>query len=677
MTARSGSRRRQPGQVRAALIAALLVGSCATPSPTPTPASSSTAGLPDAATIDCSAFATDPSGVFYPPPGLSFHDPSPLDVPTGTPAEVGLDASLLETAATNAALSIDIRSLLVVRHGKLVFERYFNGSDASEAGTIASASKSILSVATGIAIDNGLLTLDARIDAFLPPDVVGTYGDLTIENLLTMSGGLANSEDVDYLADVDEANLPADFSFARQVLKWDGVMPAGTEFAYSTGLTQVLAAVLTEATGQSLCAYVAEHLLGPLGIDVERWWVEPDGSFAGGHSVFMMPRELARFGQLVLQHGAWEGEQLVSADWLDQSLAERWDRGCRPAIGAHAGYGYLWWLYEPEGYRVWNASGYGGQEVWIAPDLDLVIVVTHDTSRTEDPDHHEVLPGAVARAAILPLTEAPREPKCPNRPLYAQTIRPDGSGRSAVSGWPANGLPISWSQDGRLAIQLDRLDLNSEIYTISPAGRDLERLTFDLAFDGLPSFSPDGTRVAFARGGPASIDLFIVGSDGTGLFQLTDLDGYENTPTWSSDGRRVAFAWGHDDVRHFGGDGALWAVDADGSHLEELLDRPIGYPAWSPDGGRVALELRDDETHIGVLDLASGKLADLGRGYVPKWSPDGTRLTFIRDAGDVSDIYVMHADGSHVVQLTDDVAFDTFPIWSPDGSSVLFLSAAT
>jgi Tol biopolymer transport system component len=87
--------------------------------------------------------------------------------------------------------------------------------------------------------------------------------------------------------------------------------------------------------------------------------------------------------------------------------------------------------------------------------------------------------------------------------------------------------------------------------------------------------------------------------------------------------------------------------------------------------------LRDDETHIGVLDLASGKLADLGRGYVPKWSPDGTRLTFIRDAGDVSDIYVMHADGSHVVQLTDDVAFDTFPIWSPDGSSVLFLSAAT
>jgi CubicO group peptidase (beta-lactamase class C family) len=676
MTTRSGSRRRRPGQVRAAVIAALLVGSCATPSPTPTPASSSSAGIPDAATTDCSAFAPDPSGVFYPPPGLSFHDPSPLDVPTGTPAEVGLDASLLETAATNAALSIDIRSLLVVRHGKLVFERYFNGSDASEAGTIASASKSILSVATGIAIDEGLLTLDARIDAFLPPDVVGTHGDLTIENLLTMSGGLANSEDVDYLADVDEANLPADFSFARQVLKWDSVMPAGTEFAYSTGLTQVLAAVLTEATGQSLCAYVAEHLLGPLGIDVERWWVEPDGTFAGGHSVFMTPRELARFGQLVLQHGAWEGEQLVSADWMDQSLAERWDRGCRPAIGAHAGYGYLWWLYEPEGYRVWNASGYGGQEVWIAPDLDLVIVVTHDTSRTEDPDHHEVLPGAVARAAILPLTEAPREPKCPNRPLYAQTIRPDGIGRSAVSDWPANGLPMSWSQDGRLAIQLDRLDLNSEIYTISPAGTDLERLTFDLAFDGLPSFSPDGTHVAFTRGAPSTSDLYLVSSDGSGETRLTDLDGNENSPTWSADGTRIAFVWGHDEVNGFGETGALWAIDPDGSNRALLLDARVGYPAWSPDGTRIALELRDDD-HIAVLDLTTGALADLGPGFVPKWSSDSSRLAVIRETGDAIDIYVMQADGTGVVQLTDDPAFDTFPIWSPDGSSILFLSAAT
>ncbi|OGO51795.1 MAG: hypothetical protein A2V84_04900 [Chloroflexi bacterium RBG_16_70_13] len=181
--------------------------------------------------------------------------------------------------------------------------------------------------------------------------------------------------------------------------------------------------------------------------------------------------------------------------------------------------------------------------------------------------------------------------------------------------------------------------------------------------------------MAFTRGGPASSDLYLVDSDGAGLAQLTDFDGFENSPTWSADGTRVAFIWGHDDVRGFGETGQLWAVDSDGSKRELLLDRPVGYPVWSPDGTRIALELRGDETHIGVLDVATGALADLGRGYVPKWSPDGTRMTFIRDTNDAFDIHVMRADGADVVQLTDDAAFDTFPIWSPDGATILFLSA--
>ena len=524
------------------LVVALLAASCATPNPAPSPMATAT---PTATTrpspsvsTNCAAFAPDPSDEFFTPVDVSYDDPTPLDWPTGTPAEVGLDEALLEAAADNVALSADVRSLLVVRHGKLVFERYFNGSDAGEANTIASASKSILSVATGIAIDEGLLELDSRIDTFLPRDLVGAHGDLTIENLLTMSGGLAMSEDPQYVADVGPSDLPGEPSFIRAVLKRDSVAPAGTEFAYSTGLTQVLAAVLTEATGKSLCAYVADRLLGPLGVDVEKWWVEPDGYFAGGHSVFITPREMARFGQLVLQHGTWDGQQLVPAAWLDRSLAERWDLGCRPGLGAHQGYGFLWWLYDPDGYQVWNASGYGGQEVWIAPDLDLVIVVTHDASRVGQPDHHEIGPGTVARAAIFPTTAAPRAPRCPSFELRAYTMRPDGSGRAAVAAWPADGVATSWSSDGsRLAIQLDRRDLNSEIYTIAPDGTDLTRLTRDLAHDFLPAFSPDGSRVAFARGDPATTDLYLVDADGGDPTRLTDLDGYEHSPTWSADGR--------------------------------------------------------------------------------------------------------------------------------------------
>lgn len=669
----SGSKGWPSPQARLASAAVLLLASCAISTPSLRPTGVGTP--PTSSGTNCAAFAPDPGDEFFTPVDVSYDDPTPLEWPTGTPAEVGLDASLLEAAAENVALSADVRSLLIVRDGKLVFERYFNGSDAAEALTIASASKSILSVATGIAIDEGLLDLDTRIDAFLPAELVGSHGDLTIEHLLTMSGGLANSEDAEYLSDAGPSDVPGEPSFVREVLKWGSVEPAGTEFAYSTGLTQVLAAVLTEATGESLCSYVTDRLLGPLGIDVEQWWVEPDGYFAGGHSVFITPRELARFGQLVLQHGTWDGAELVPAAWLDQSVGERWDLGCRPGLGAHQGYGFLWWLYDPDGYQIWSASGHGGQEVWIAPDLDLVIVMTHDASRVGEPDRHEIAPGAVARAAIFPTTEAPRPPRCPSLDLRAHAVRPDGTGRSVLAGWPAGALPTSWSLDGsRLTIQLDRRDLNAEVYTIASDGTSLSRLTHDLAFDGLPAFSPDGSRVAFTRGDPSSSDLYVVDRDG-GLFQLTDFDGYENTPTWSADGSRIAFVWGHDDVRGFGETGELWEIEADGSNRELLLDRRVGYPQWSPDGTRIALELRDED-HIGVLDLRTGDLVDLGPGHVPKWSPDGTHLTFIRATDGAFDIYVMRADGTGVVQLTHDAAFDTFPIWSPDGATILFLSAA-
>jgi CubicO group peptidase (beta-lactamase class C family) len=130
------------------------------------------------------------------------------------------------------------------------------------------------------------------------------------------------------------------------VLKQPSVTEPGSEFVYNTGLTQVLSAVVTEATAQSLCTYAAERLLGPMGIDVEKWWVETGGYFSGGYGLFLTPRELARLCQMVLQDGTWQGSQLVSPEWLDESQSERWDRGCRGVNPVHQGYGYLWWLYE-------------------------------------------------------------------------------------------------------------------------------------------------------------------------------------------------------------------------------------------------------------------------------------------------------------------------------------------
>ncbi len=666
-----------------ALLASIAIA-CTTaipmPAPTTRPVPTATLAIATAAATkygaECAAFAPDPGDAFGPPTAVSYGDETALDWPTATPDQVGLDAALLNRAGDNASLSSDIRSLLVVRHGKLVYERYFNGSDATDANNVWSLSKSILSVVTGIAIDRGLLSLGTRIDEFLPGDLVGAHGDLTVEHLLTMSGGLANSEDPHYLDGVEPSDLPGEPSLVRAVLRHPRVKPAGTEFAYSTGLTGVLAAVLTEATGTSLCAYSAEALLGPLGIDTESWWVEPDGYFAGGHSVFITPREVARFGQLVLDDGQWAGQQLVPSDWLELTLAEKWDLGCRPDRRAHLGYGHLWWLLDVDGQLAWQASGAGGQQLWIIPDLDAVMVVTHDSSTFGDTARREVNDTNIARVALLSQAAA-SAPKCPSRPLLGNVMNSDGSARSRISSWLPDALPWSWSDDGRIAMALDVRDLNSEIYTIAPDGSGMTRVTHDLARDGMPAFTPDGSRIAFTRGEPATTDLYLVDTDGSDLTQLTDEAGFEHSATWSPDGSRLAFVRGDGEVDGFGASGKLWVTGVDGSGLRMLSDQLVGYPAWSPDGTRIALELRDDEVvHLGVFDLETRTLTEFGEGNSPRWSPDGSRIAFVGHVDGAWDIYVMDAEGKDRVRLTSDDAFDTFPIWSPDGQEMIFLSAA-
>ncbi|MDP9243857.1 MAG: hypothetical protein M3O77_02100, partial [Chloroflexota bacterium] len=194
----------------------------------------------------------------------------------------------------------------------------------------------------------------------------------------------------------------------------------------------------------------------------------------------------------------------------------------------------------------------------------------------------------------------------------------------------------------------------------------------------LPAWSPDGSTLVFTRGAPATSDLYTVGTDGSGQVRLTAFDGFESAPTWSPDGATIAFLWGHGEVRGYGESAPLWTIDADGSNPTLLLDRDVGYPAWSPDGRSIALELRGDTdrdaTRIGILDIATGELTELRQGHAPRWSPDSSRLVFLGDSNGSTDIFVMDADGANVAQLTDDDAFNTFPLWSPDGETILFLT---
>ena len=304
--------------------------------------------------------------------------------------------------------------MLVIRHGKLVFERYFNGTEASHANSVASLSKSILSLLTGVAIEDGSLQLDTPISQILPAELVPRDDGITVRHLLTMSGGLEWDEN----EDSDEFDVLG-------TLSRDRTSPPGEEFAYSTGLTHVLSGVLTEATGLSTCDYAFQRLFAPLGVTPEHWDRGSDGYFVGGDLLWLTPRDIARFGQLVLQDGVWDGVSLVDPAWVEQSLSSVWDLGCSSDPDS-AGYGYLWWHSEAGGLSIWSASGWGGQSLLIVPELDMVVVVTQHIWPYPPPG--SVTPQHLLRWFVLPsVLDAPDATPDPCPPSDVYRVRADGT----------------------------------------------------------------------------------------------------------------------------------------------------------------------------------------------------------------------------------------------------------
>ncbi|HKE18346.1 MAG TPA: serine hydrolase, partial [Kofleriaceae bacterium] len=288
--------------------------------------------------VDCDAISGRPGG------GQTFYEDNPTYIderePPGwnvsTPGEVGIDGDALEVGAAELAGSPALLSLLVVRGDALVFERYYHGSDASQSNNIHSASKSILSTLLGIAVaDGAIASIDTSLADYLP-EYVAAGSDkaaITLRHVVTMSSGLEWTED-----DTETSVIESTDDWVRAILEQPLTGTPGVDFNYSSGMSHVLSAVLTRATGENTCAYAHEKLLAPLGIAAEHWGRDPSGVFSGGYNLYMTPRELARFGLLFLHGGEWEGVQLVPRSWVQEAI--------QPQLPAEDGYdyGYFWWL---------------------------------------------------------------------------------------------------------------------------------------------------------------------------------------------------------------------------------------------------------------------------------------------------------------------------------------------
>jgi CubicO group peptidase (beta-lactamase class C family) len=293
-----------------------------------------------------------------------------------------------------AASDANIHAVLVARSGKLVFERYFKGSDqvpglyghrvenvAFDADTLhylKSASKSVASLAVGIAIDRGLIkSVNEPLFSYFPElsDLRSPEKDrIQLVHALTMSMGLQWVEATPSTGENnDESRMHMAPDMCRYVLGLPVTAPAGQEFFYNTGALALITAIMHKATGRPLDEFARETLFEPLGITVMEWdryKGEPD--LGGG--LRLRPRDMAKIGQLVLAGGRWNDRQIVSKGWIETSTAEKLK------ATDHQTYGYLWWLGRSRlnGHLVhWiGALGRGGQFIRIVPELDLVVAVT-------------------------------------------------------------------------------------------------------------------------------------------------------------------------------------------------------------------------------------------------------------------------------------------------------------
>jgi CubicO group peptidase (beta-lactamase class C family) len=307
---------------------------------------------------------------------------------TADPVSLGMDAEKFTGLEQSIkSLHKNINGIVIVRKGYVAFEKYYNGYDPLDTHHVASVTKSFTSALIGIAIDAKLIrSVDQKVLEFFPEYVPGPSDfqkrSITIWHLLTMTAPMAwKKVDSSGFEPLDRLRRQKNWvSFVLDILGRNG-QPG--KFQYSTAGTHLLSAIITRTTGMSAREFANEHLFKPTGIkeipdhdmksyllddvfgkNVTGWIKDPQGNTSGGWGLTITPRDMARFGFLYLNRGVWDGKQVISQKWIDQSTA----------LNANK-YGYLWWLMEEDCPSAFAAMGTGGNAICVIPEKDLVVAI--------------------------------------------------------------------------------------------------------------------------------------------------------------------------------------------------------------------------------------------------------------------------------------------------------------
>jgi CubicO group peptidase (beta-lactamase class C family) len=341
---------------------------------------------------------------------------------TVAPDQQGMDPAVLDDLDTMVPdLYPQVRSVLVVRHGYLVYERYWEGVDADDGHNSYSMTKSFVSALVGSALrDQHLQSLDQTVEDLLadhlPADPDPRLRQVTLKQLLTMTSGLAGDDSSLGGDDRISDRMAQSRDWVRHILSRRLDSAPGESFAYSSASSHLLSAIVADTSGQSTLAYARKELFGPLGIATDNaleqtvshwpptqaelqaydqapvaWPRDPQGYHYGGAFLKLPARDLAKLGYLYLNGGRWDGTQLVPADYVAASTQPQSD----PTVGP-GDYGYQWWVTDEAGHASFRAMGFGGQLIQVIPDLDLVVVITSDA----DQERHDA--ANLIGAAIVP-----------------------------------------------------------------------------------------------------------------------------------------------------------------------------------------------------------------------------------------------------------------------------------
>lgn len=306
-----------------------------------------------------------------------------------TPAEQGLDPLLVAKLYHDARELETLYGLLVIKNDRLIAEKYFNGSSISHSNDRMSATKSVVSALTGVALKNGCLqSLDQKMVDFFP-EQSGTLGDprksqVTIRHLLQMRAGYPWESHEPYFYNVMFER--EDWNWIRHMSDFPLLHSPGTTFGYSNLTSHILGAAIARACDTDLLSFARRALFEPMGAELPQWHRASDNYYFGSFGLFTPARDMAKFGKLYLHEGEFDGKRILPAEWVRASFQRystgiNWTGWFGSKLGSYfsdLGYGFQWWSATVGDHYVDFAWGHGGNLIVLLRDLNMIVVTAAD-----------------------------------------------------------------------------------------------------------------------------------------------------------------------------------------------------------------------------------------------------------------------------------------------------------